>query len=98
MPDLKSLIPDFPTADSWTQLDRQLPAVANAHRAEDVALARVEGDVAGLDNDEHRAVIDALEADRKELRQKVLSLDKRVAGLKIDLNLLKEKVGDLLPE
>lgn len=93
VPDLKALIPDFPGQETtWTNVDRGLPNLNNLHRPEEVALSRVEGDVSGLDLDENKAIIESLEAERKELRQKVLLLDKRLAGLKIDLGLLKEKV------
>lgn len=94
VPDLKALVPEFPGEGlPWTAVDKHLPSLANLHRVEDVALARVEGEVGGLDLEENRAALESLEAERKELRQKVLQLEKRVAGLKIDLGLLKEKVG-----
>lgn len=95
VPDLKLMVPDFPGTDlNWAAVDRGLPALTGLHRVEDVALMRVEGDVVGLDLDEHRAALESLEAERRELRTKVLGLEKRVAALKIDAGLLKEKVLD----
>ncbi len=93
VPDLKLLVPDFPGTDlNWANIDRGLPTLSGLHRSEDVALLRVEGDVVGLDLDEHRAALESVEAERRELRTKVLALEKRIAALKIDSGLLKEKV------
>lgn len=96
VPDLKNMIPDFPGPDpSWSSIDKNLPNLTNMHRVEDVALQRVEGEITAVDQEETKIIIDGLEAERKELRQKILGLEKRMAGMKIDISLLKEKVHNV---
>lgn len=95
VPELKSVVPDLPASETWTVIDRNLPNLNGLHKAEDLQILRVEGDIGSIENDDSKATIEALEAERKELRNKVLILDKRVSGLKIDLNLMKEKVEEV---
>lgn len=90
VPDLKNLLPEFSSQESiWLAVDKDLPKISGIHQPDEVALNRTEAVL--IEDEGQSAALEALENERRELKNQVLSLEKRLAGVRIDLSLLKEK-------
>lgn len=90
VPDLKNLLPEFGGQETgWLAIDKDLPKISGLHQSDEVALNRTEAVM--LEEEGQAAALESLENERRELKNQVLSLEKRLAGVRIDLGLLKEK-------
>lgn len=92
VPDLKKMLPDFVDKDNaWSMIDRSLPSVTGMHSVDDVSLTKINVSARVEDNSDLKAVVESMELERNELKAKVYALEKRVAGMRIDISMLKEK-------
>lgn len=98
IPDLKNLLPETLDMATLLAFDKNLPQLSNLHNPLDVALA--EGSVVGSvnampdeENAETKLRLDSLEAERRDLRAKTAEQDLRLSSMRVEMLILKEKVG-----
>ena len=104
VPDLKNLLPEVKPEESVLAVDRGLPKISGHHKESDVMITKKErrdpeqpADTSYIVSDlESR--IQLLNSDLKEVETRNVGLEMKLAGLKLELSVQRERVVLFEPE
>jgi len=96
VPELKHYLPDLPYTDSpLLTPDQNLPNITGLHNPSDIALSSDNFWQAPSNPPEDTSLkekVDSLETERKDLRMKLNATELKSNGMRIEINILKEKL------